>query len=213
MNYKAEIEAKAREVTKKLEEREGKGYVPPDDFLPKHGPLRTSAPKKPRKPDTRGNRPERRNGPLTRGQFAPRPYVLDDLIVRLYKLSPGAGRAMDAVVADLTRHTNGEHHDVLVSDQGIATRRRISRSSATAALRSLRDMNFLRRCEPTPRRAAELAAVLNKGFSARRRYLVWTDPEQWKLPKSDAEFRQVVETWERYTGAKKEKRPQFEVVQ
>ena len=154
----------------------------------------------------------RSKGPLTIRQFMSVPRALDDLVLATLAVSRGAGNALGAVVTDLVRHTNGERADVVVSDGGIAKRRRINRGSAAAGVRWLRELNVLRKETPTPERIQELEKAFGMRFSDRHRYLVWNDPSVWRLPRSREQYVEFVEMWRGYTGTKP-KVASLEVVQ
>ncbi|MCZ6766451.1 MAG: hypothetical protein O7D32_05920, partial [bacterium] len=94
----------------------------------------------------------------------PVPKALDDLVLEILAVSRGAGNALGAVLIDLVSHTNGERADVLVSNGGIAKRRRINRGSAAAGVRWLRELNVLRKETPTPERTQELEKAFGMRF-------------------------------------------------
>ena len=206
--YKGPVKARFQRSLENMRKRESDGHVTPDP--PKLEPakplLRASQKTSPSQSTTRSK------GPLTMRQFMPVPKALDDLVLAVLAVSRGAGNALGAVLIDLVSHTNGERADVLVSDGGIAKRRRINRGSAAAGVRWLRELNVLRKETPTPGRTQELEKAFGCRFTDRHRYLVWNDPFVWRLPRSREQYLEFVEMWRGYTGTKP-KVASLEVVQ
>lgn len=196
--YKGSVKAQFQRALERMRQHESDGYVTPDP--PKLEPakplLRSSQKTSPSQSTARSK------GPLTMRQFMPVPKALDDLVLAVLAVSRGAGNALGAVLIDLVSHTNGERADVVVSNGGIAKRRRINRGSAAAGVRWLRELNVLRRETPTPERTQELEKAFRIRFTDRHRYLVWNDPSVWRLPTSREQYLEFVEMWKGYTGTK-----------
>ena len=139
--------------------------------------------------------------PLTSGGFAPIPRVLDEFILGLSRCEStrAIARVLWLVVLDLARYTDNQHHDVVVTNQGIADRRGVGLPNVKAAIWLLKKLRIVRSESPSFERFQDLKRNMAR-FTSQRRRLVWNSQERWILPGTPEELDQIAMLWNDYVG-------------
>lgn len=139
--------------------------------------------------------------PLRDGAFTSYPVPLDAFAVRL-ALRPGGrhcAAALTHVALDLARYTDNVHHDCIVSNNGIASRRPVGTAAVKATVKLLVSRGVLTKTTPSPARREELKRAPG-GFNSTRRYLVWNPRSKWRLPESEEGLDMLIDEWNQYVG-------------